>query len=58
MSWMPSMPEPMLVVVSVSKIRLSERELGLDSTWDIRAPSEYYYCDDRASFILKFRFGD
>jgi hypothetical protein len=48
----------MLVVDGVSRIRLSERELhvGLDNTWDIRAPSEYYYCDDRASFILKFRF--
>jgi hypothetical protein len=53
---MASMEGPMLVVESVSRIRLSERELGLENTWDIPPPSEYFYCDDSASFILLFSF--
>jgi hypothetical protein len=57
MSWMTSMGDPMLVVDSVLKICFSERELGLiNNMWDIPAPSEYFYCDDSASFILLFKF--
>jgi hypothetical protein len=54
--WTTPMAEPMQVFDSFSRIRPSERELGLDNIWDIPPPSEYYYCDGSASFILKFRF--
>jgi hypothetical protein len=48
----------MFVVDSVSRIRFSDRELigSVNNIWDIPPPSEYFYCDDSASFILLFRF--